>query len=158
VYYQDLEAAGKLRCLRFCNDKDIIPTLPDRENCSCLRGIRCLPSVYRHAGPKVLLYPDGSFEICYEQRDKETVWRFVEEEAMTRGHGLGFAVMVPSLLRFSKDFLAYHSCQEYMKRLCLMATKRGADKVYLNDIYKNQKALEKLLEEGFKKSKVEKKV
>ena len=109
--------------------------------------------MYRHAGPKVLLHPDGSFDICYEQRDQETIWRFVEEESVTRGHGLGFAVMVPTLLRFSKNFLTNHSCQEYLRRFKLFAKKRGVDKIYLNDIYKNQEALQKLLEVGFKKRK-----
>lgn len=149
-FKQDLEDKGLLRCLRFCNDSDIIPTLPDRQNCSCLRNLRCQPSVYRHAGPKILLHPNGEFEICYERRDKETTWKFLEEAAVTRTHGLGFVVMVPTLLRYSKDFLTYHSCQEYMNRFTKFAMERGGDQVYLNDVYKNEAAITKLLEEGFK--------
>ena len=163
----------KLRCLRFCNDADIIPTLPgtseksvvklgrfvlsyrhcfflvaDRQNCSFIRTLRCQPSVYRHAGPKVILHPGGEFEIRYEKRDKETKLKFMQEAAETSRHGVGFAAMVPTLLRYSKKFLTNHSCQEYMKRFHDFSVKRGSDKIFLNHVYKNQAALEKLLEEG----------
>jgi len=60
-------------------------------------------------------------------------------------------MMVPTLLRYGKDFLTYHSCEEYMKRFTKFPSK-GGDSVYLNDIYKNEAALTKLLEEGFKQS------
>jgi len=59
-------------------------------------------------------------------------------------------MMVPTIIRHAKDFLTYHSCAEYMKRFKMFASKAG-DSIYLNDIYKNEAALTKLLEEGFKK-------
>lgn len=41
--FQDLEDQGKLRCLRFCNDADIIPTLPgSSEKYRYMRQIRVL--------------------------------------------------------------------------------------------------------------------
>ena len=132
---QSLEGQGLLRILRYTNDGDIVPTLPDRQNCSCLRTLRRQPSVYRHAGPNVILYANGNFEIRYEQRDKETAWKFMHEARITCAHGVGFAMMVPTLLRFGKYFLTNHGCEEYMKRFVAMSN-RGGDKVSLNDIYK----------------------
>lgn len=87
----------------------------------------------------------------YEKRDKETMWKFVEEAKVTRTHGVGFAAMVPTLLRYGKNFLTYHSCQEYLNRFSKFAVK-GADKLYLDDIYKNEAAITKLLENWFKQS------
>lgn len=104
--------------------------------------------MYRHAGPSLILHP-GQFEIRYEKRDKETKLKFMQEAAVTSGHGVGFAAMVPTLLRYEKNFLTNHSCGEYMKRFHEFSTKCGGDKIFLNHIYKNQAALEKLLEEGF---------
>ena len=106
--------------------------------------------MYRHAGPQIILHPGGEFEIRYEKRDKETKLKFMQEAAVTRGHGVGFAAMVPTLFRYKKNFLRNHSCQEYMERFRDFSAKRGGDKIVLNHVYKDQAALEKLLEDGFK--------
>lgn len=68
----------------------------------------------------------------------------------TVGHGLGFALMVPSLVRYGENFLTNHSCAEYMKRFTAFATKRGGNKVFLNDVYKNEAQMDKLLEDWSK--------
>lgn len=95
------------------------------------------------------MHPDGTFEVRYEYRDKETVCKFVNEAAVTAGHGVGFVAMVPTLLKYSKNFLTYHGCSEYLKRFKAFKH-HGGNKIFLNDIYKNQADLTKLIDSGFK--------
>ena len=147
---QFLEDQGLLRVLRFVNCYDIIPTMPDKAPCTFLHSFRCIPSVYQHAGPSVILYPDGEFDIRYEQRRKESKWNFASE-AKTLWSQIGFYMTVLTLFRNERVFLTNHSCGEYLLRFVGFA-KRGGDKIRLNDVYKDSEELANLLENGFKKS------
>ena len=145
TYVQSLEDQGLLRILRFVNFYDVIPTLPDYAPCTFLRSFRCIPSVYQHAGPKVILYPNGEFDIRYEHRGKENKWNF----ASAPKRRLGFYVTVLTVFRNEKVFLANHKCREYILRFAGFA-KRGGDKIHLNDVYTDSEELANLLENGFK--------
>lgn len=133
--FQSLEVQGKIRCLRFVNSGDIIPTLPDRQNFSFCRNIRCKPSVYRHCGPKIIFRPDGEYEVAYEKDDTETLWKFVRDVRYTFGHGIGFVMMTPALIRFKDFFLANHGCDTYLRRFNGDFAKSD---LRLNDIYKRE--------------------
>lgn len=128
------------------NSGDIIPTLPDRQNCNTCRVIRGKTSVYRHCGPKVILYPNGEHKVAYEKDDTETLWGFLREVRYTFGHGIGFVMLVPTLIRFKKFFLTNHGCGTYLNRFNQDFSKSN---LYLEDIYKQEvKVLRKKQQQG----------
>lgn len=108
---------------------------PDRQNRSLCRTLRCKPSVYRHCGPKVVLHADGEFEVAYEKDDAETIWRFLREVRYTFGHGIGFALMIPALIRFKNFFMTNHGCDTYLRRF---NSEFAKSELRLNDIYKRE--------------------
>ena len=116
---------------------DIITTLPDRQNCSLCRNILCKPSVYRHCGPKIILQTNGDYEIAFEKDDAETFWRFLREARYTFGHGIGFVMMIPALIRYKNFFLTNHGCGTYMDRFNKKLAMDGRD-LYLNDIFRKE--------------------
>lgn len=99
------------------------------------RNIQCKPSVYRHCGPKIIFRPDGEYEVAYEKDDTKTLWKFVRDVRYTFGHGIGFVMMTPALIRFKDFFLANHGCDTY---LCRFNGDFAKSDLRLNDIYKRE--------------------
>lgn len=97
--------------------------------------MRCQTSLYRHCGPKIILYPDGEYKVAYEKEDKETIWKFLQEVRYTFGHGIGFVMMIPALLWHKNFFLQNHGCGTYLSRFDEEFAK---SKLSLSDLYEEE--------------------
>jgi len=83
----------------------------------------------------VILHATGDYEVAYEKDDAETVWKFLREVRYTFGHGIGFVMMIPTLIRFKNFFLTNHGCATYLSRFNM---EFAHSDLYLNDIYKRE--------------------
>lgn len=135
---QKMEDDGMIRSVRFVNHLDIIPTMPDRNNCSCIRNMTCRkPPVYRHVGLRIKLYPGGKYEVTYERAHVETTWEKLKEFRWSLGYQVGIFMMTPSLYRHKDDFIQNHSCDGYFKKFNSFAQGDGKG-LFLNDLYKSK--------------------
>jgi len=134
AHEQKLEGAGLIRCVRYENSHDLIPALPDRNSCSCIRNMTLQAPIFRHVGPRIKLFPHGRFEFSYEKTVVETLWQKLVHFRWTIGHQTGLLILSLTLYRYKKHFLEYHSFEEYMKRFNMFA-QGGGRGLFLKDLY-----------------------
>ena len=133
--FQELELQGKILNLRVVNDKDVIPQMPSRLS---LTTVAFPGRIYRPIGMELRLYAKGGFSLVrsiksnrYDDDGKgASAFRFpriyrsrariyIYDLGQLFIHtSVGLYTLVDGLcLCGAKDYVTYHSCQEYLDRL-----------------------------------------
>jgi hypothetical protein len=117
--FQELEANGQLFCVRVANQNDVVTVVPDGLTCCtfCYQHV-----IYRHVGIELRLYgetkrnPDRRHRFRFKGIHHSRTRLLAVDLSRSVGHTGEKLVKIPYGL-CAEDFLARHSCREYMERL-----------------------------------------
>ena len=137
---QELENKGHIRCLRIANYKDLVTLLPDRGSFSCLYILCCQQNVYRHVGMEITLYSDNNrFEFSHSPESRSFLGVFFRDWKKQIKHSLYLLLTLPFVCCCRENFLANHSCREYLQRL--QGASAHLQVEYLNDLYRHKEQI-----------------
>lgn len=136
---QDVQDAGRLRCLRISNHKDLVTLLPDRGTTLGFAQVVCCQSrLYRHVGWQLELYSALQCKLRAPENAKSgffvTLWH---DWVFQVKAAIKTVLHLPCVICCREDFLRYHGCQEYMERL--LGNEESLKGKALNELYANQK-------------------
>lgn len=119
--FQELEIQQKLICFRVANDRDLITLHPDRLN---ICTFPYQDAIFRHVGIQIKLFHEKAW---YQKVPYQFRYRRVRRSRV-RQFGIDFSVALrKTILHVGtltlgccvEDYLTWHSCSEYLRRLQL---------------------------------------